>query len=263
MIVARATGVLAGVEVARRVFAEVDAAVRFEALLNDGAPVTPGTQVVRLEGPARAILTGERTALNFLQRLSGVATRTRAFVERLEGTGTRLLDTRKTTPGLRLLEKAAVLAGGGTNHRLGLYDLVLIKDNHLRAAGGLTAAVERARAHAAPGLLLEVEAATLAEVEAACAARVDRILLDNMSTDDVTRALVMIDAAATASATAGAPNPRRRPGARRWPEVEVSGGLTLETVRPMAELGVDYVSVGAITHSAPALDLSLEITSLG
>ena len=258
VIVAKAEGVLAGVEVARRVFAQVDPAVEFTVLVADGAPVTPGTEVVRLKGPARAILTGERTALNFLQRLSGVATRTRAFVERLHGTGTRLLDTRKTTPGMRPLEKAAVLAGGGGNHRLGLYDMVLIKDNHVRAAGGLTQAVERARARAAPLLLVEVEAQSFAEVEEACAAGVDRILLDNMSRDEVARALARIDA----SPPPAPASLRRRPGARRWPEVEVSGGLTLDTVRSVAELGVDYVSVGAITHSAPALDLSLEIVSL-
>jgi nicotinate-nucleotide pyrophosphorylase (carboxylating) len=244
---------------ARLVFAAVDPGLRFAALLHDGATVTPGTEVARLSGPAHAILKGERTALNFVQRLSGVATRTRAFVERLHGTGTRLLDTRKTTPGLRLLEKAAVLAGGGTNHRQGLFDMVLIKDNHIRAAGGLTAAVERARARAAPALLVEVEAATLAEVEEACAAGVDRILLDNMDPAGVKQALAWIDA----HPAPGPASPRRRAGARRWPEVEVSGGITLETVRPMAELGVDYVSVGAITHSAPALDLSLEILELG
>ena len=258
-IVAKAEGVLAGIEVARRVFAAVDPAVGFEALLADGAPLTPGTVVARVTGPARAILTGERTALNYVQRLSGVATRTRAFVQRLHGTGTRLLDTRKTTPGMRLLEKAAVLAGGGENHRVGLFDLVLIKDNHVRAAGSLTRAVERARARASATLLVEVEAQSFAEVEEACAAGVDRILLDNMSRDEVARALARIDA----QPAAVPPSARRRPGAKRWPEVEVSGGMTLETVRPMAELGVDYVSVGAITHSAPALDLSLEIVSLG
>jgi nicotinate-nucleotide pyrophosphorylase (carboxylating) len=197
-----------------------------------------------------------------MQRLSGIATRTRTFVDRLHGTGTRLLDTRKTTPGLRLLEKAAVLAGGGENHRLGLHDMVLIKDNHVRAAGGLKKAVERARALAAPALLLEVEAQSFAEVEEACAAGVDRILLDNMAPVDVERALDRIDATATAVAAAAGAHPRRRPGARRWPEVEVSGGLTLDTVRDVAELGVDYVSVGGLTHSAPALDLSLEIVSL-
>ena len=257
---AKADGVVAGIEVARRVFERVDPDVEFETSVADGARVTPGTEVARLHGPARAILTGERTALNFLQRLSGVATRTHAFVERLEGTGARLLDTRKTTPGLRLLEKAAVLAGGGANHRVGLHDMVLIKDNHVRAAGGLARAVERARAHAAPSLLIEVEAQSFAEVEEACVAGVDRILLDNMGRDDVARALARIDAAPS-SLPAG--DPRRRAGARRWPEVEVSGGLTLDTVRTMAELGVDYVSVGGITHSAPALDLSLEIVSLG
>lgn len=256
VIVAKAPGVIAGLAVAHLVFAEVDPAVRFAPALAEGAAVAPGRVVARLAGPARGILTGERTALNFVQRLSGVATRTRAFVDRLAGTGTTLLDTRKTTPGLRLLEKAAVRAGGGANHRVGLYDAVLLKDNHIRAAGGLTAAVTRARALAAPALLLEVEAATFAEVAEACAAGVDRILLDNMTRDEVARALAHIDAHPHPDAS------RRRAGARRWPEVEVSGGLTLETVRPMAELGVDFVSVGGLTHSAPALDLSLEIERL-
>jgi nicotinate-nucleotide pyrophosphorylase (carboxylating) len=162
-----------------------------------------------------------------------------------------LLDTRKTTPGLRLLEKAAVVAGGGANHRVGLFDMVLIKDNHIRAAGGLTAAVERARAHAAPGLLIEAEAATYVEVVEACKIGVDRLLLDNMTTAEVTRALAHIDGL------------RAGPDAPRRPRVEVSGGMTLETVRPMAELGVDFISVGGLTHSAPALDLSLEIVRLG
>ena len=261
VIVAKAEGVLAGIEVARRVFEQVDAAVTCDALLSDGAHLTPGTTVVRIAGPARGILVGERTALNYLQRLSGVATRTHAFVARLLGTGTQLLDTRKTTPGMRGLEKAAVLAGGGTNHRIGLFDMVLIKDNHIRAAGGLTAAVAKARAEAPSSLLVEVEAQSHAEVEEACAAGVDRILLDNMTTAEVRRALEEIDRASSTATTAA--DARRRPGARRWPEVEVSGGITLDTVRAYAELGVDYISVGAITHSAPALDLSLEITSLG
>jgi len=251
VILVKARGVLAGIEVARLVFAEVDPALAFEAIAGDGDAVSPGDEVVRLHGPARAILTGERTALNFLQRLSGVATRTRTFVERLEGTSTVLLDTRKTTPGLRALEKAAVVAGGGANHRTGLYDMVLIKDNHIRAAGGLAAAVRKARAHAAPGILVEAEAATLREVEEAIEVGVDRLLLDNMSRADVARALALIDAG------------RGAPEVARHPQVEVSGGMTLETVRPMAELGVDFISVGGLTHSAPALDLSLEIVRLG
>jgi len=251
VIVAKARGILAGLEVARLVFHEVDPAVRLEALAAEGDAIEPGREVVRLNGPARGILVGERTALNFMQRLSGVATRTRQFVDRLAGTNTLLLDTRKTTPGMRLLEKAAVLAGGGANHRVGLFDMVLIKDNHIRAAGGLTAAVERARARAAPGLLVEAEAATFAEVEEACAAGVDRLLLDNMTTAEVARALAHVDGW------------RPAPDAPRRPRVEVSGGMTLETVRPMAELGVDFISVGGLTHSAPALDLSLEIVRLG
>jgi len=152
---------------------------------------------------------------------------------------------------MRLLEKAAVVAGGGANHRVGLFDMVLVKDNHIRVAGGLAEAVRRARAHAAPGLLIEAEAATFAEVEEACAVDVDRLLLDNMSRSEVARALAYIDAR------------RASPAAPRHPLIEVSGGLTLATVRPMAELGVDFISVGGLTHSAPALDLSLEIVRLG
>ncbi len=250
VIVAKANGVLAGIDVARLVFHEVDPAVHFEAFGVDGDVVAPGVEVARLNGPAHSILVGERTALNFVQRLSGVATRTRTFVERLAGTSTILLDTRKTTPGMRRLEKAAVLAGGGANHRVGLFDMVLIKDNHIRAAGGLAEAVRRARAEAAPGLLVEAEAATFAEVEEACGAGVDRLLLDNMSHSEVARALTYIDSR------------RATPDTPRRPQVEVSGGMTLETVRPMAELGVDFISVGGLTHSAPALDLSLEIVRL-
>ncbi len=251
VIVAKAPGIVAGTNMACLVFEEVDPAVRLDFLASDGDAVSPGQELARIHGPARAILIGERTALNFLQRLSGVATRTRAFVDRLAGTKAVLLDTRKTTPGMRLLEKAAVVAGGGANHRVGLFDMVLIKDNHIRAAGGLTAAVERARAHAAPGLLIEAEAATFAEVVEACAAGVDRLLLDNMTTAEVARALAHVDGL------------RPAPDAPRRPQVEVSGGMTLETVRPMAELGVDFISVGGLTHSAPALDLSLEIVRLG
>jgi nicotinate-nucleotide pyrophosphorylase (carboxylating) len=196
--------------------------------------------VLRIEGLARAILTGERTALNFLQRLSGVATMTARCVRAVEGTGVRILDTRKTTPGLRMLEKAAVAAGGGTNHRAGLYDAILIKENHAALAGGVGEAVRRAREHA-PELPLEVECRTREEVDDALAAGAPRILLDNMSVAELR---------ATAEHVAGRA------------ELEASGGVTLELLREIAGTGVQFVSVGALTHSAPALDLSLILTPI-
>jgi nicotinate-nucleotide pyrophosphorylase (carboxylating) len=191
-------------------------------------------------GTARAILTGERTALNVLGRLSGVATLTNRYVQAVEGTGTRILDTRKTTPGLRMLEKAAVAAGGGTNHRAGLYDAILIKENHAAIAGGVANAVELARAHGRD-LPLEVECRSLAEVDEALAAGASQILLDNMSLEQLRTAVVRVAGRAT---------------------LEASGGVTLETVRDIADTGVDFVSAGALTHSAPTLDFSLILEPL-
>jgi nicotinate-nucleotide pyrophosphorylase (carboxylating) len=256
-IVAKAPGVVCGLDVAARVFAQVDAALLWRAQAHEGDRVEPGQVVARLQGATRSILEGERVALNFLQRLSGVATLTRAFVDALSGTGCRVLDTRKTTPGLRLFERAAVRAGGGVNHRAGLHDMILIKDNHVAAAGGAVEAVTRALATRAfrPGLLVEVEATTLAQVEQLATLDVDRILLDNMGEADVARAVAMVDAAGAQART----SPRRTGTARRWPELEASGGITLANARALALTGVDYVSVGALTHSAPALDLSLEL----
>jgi nicotinate-nucleotide pyrophosphorylase (carboxylating) len=196
--------------------------------------------VLALEGEARAILTGERTALNLLQRLSGVATLAHEFVRAIEGTGARILDTRKTTPGLRALEKAAVAAGGATNHRAGLYDMILIKENHAALAGGVGAAVAAALERA-PGVKVEVEARTLAEVDEALAAGAPMILLDNMSLDELRAAVLRVAGRA---------------------QLEASGGVDLETVRAVAGTGVDFVSVGALTHSAPALDLSLILEAL-
>ena len=259
VLLAKQDGVLAGLDVARLAFELIDDTVAFEALVADGDRLAPGLAVARLEGPARALLSAERVALNFVQRLSGIATLTRHYVERLEGTGTRVLDTRKTTPGLRPLEKYAVSVGGGHNHRHGLYDMYLVKDNHIRAAGSLTAAVERIAAVRDPGLLLEVEAASLELVREALALGVDRILLDNLAPGEVASAVALIDAGGAPART----SPRRPVGARRWPEIEVSGGMNLGTVRPIADLGVDYVSVGALTHSAPALDLALDFSELG
>jgi nicotinate-nucleotide pyrophosphorylase (carboxylating) len=198
--------------------------------------------VARAEGSARAILNGERTALNFLGRLSGVATLTARFVDQARGTGARILDTRKTTPGLRALEKAAVAAGGGTNHRRGLYDAILIKENHAALAGGVGAAVAKARALPENATLpLEVECRDLEEVEQALAAGARRILLDNFSVQGLRLAVALVAGRA---------------------ELEASGGITLETVREIAGTGVDFVSVGALTHSAPALDLSLILEPL-
>jgi nicotinate-nucleotide pyrophosphorylase (carboxylating) len=196
--------------------------------------------VLRVEAEAAAVLSAERTALNFLQRLSGVATMAARCVQAVDGTKTKILDTRKTTPGLRSLEKAAVAAGGATNHRAGLYDAILIKENHSAMAGGVEAAVRKARA-AAPELPLEVECSSLAEIDEALAAGAPRILLDNMNLDRLTEAVKHVNGRA---------------------QLEASGGFTLDTVGAVAATGVDFVSVGAITHSAPALDLSLLLTPL-
>jgi nicotinate-nucleotide pyrophosphorylase (carboxylating) len=235
---ARAGGVIAGIPVARHAFLAVDSQIAFDALVHDGDGVSAGRDVAQLAGSTRAVLTAERTALNFLQRLSGIATLTRAYVEAVTGTSARIVDTRKTAPGLRLLDKYAVRMGGGSNHRVGLFDGILIKDNHLRAAGGVSEAVRRARAAAHHLVRVEVEVQTLDEVEEAIEARADAVLLDNMELTDVREAVGLV--------------------AGRC-EVEVSGGVTLDTVRELAECGVDYISVGALTHSAPALDLALEI----
>ncbi len=230
-------GVVCGLRAAEATFRALDPEVRFEALASDGDAVEPPAVVARVTGTERAILTGERVALNFLGRLSGIATLTRRYVDAVEGTGAAVLDTRKTTPGLRALEKHAVAAGGGRNHRLGLDDAVLVKDNHIRAAGSLTRAVELVRA--ASDLPVEVECDTLAQVGEALALGVDAILLDNLTLDELREAV---------SLTAG----RAR--------LEASGGVSLDTVRAIAETGVDEISVGALTHSARSLDVSLELT---
>jgi nicotinate-nucleotide pyrophosphorylase (carboxylating) len=216
--------------------------------------------VAQVIGEIGGILKGERTALNFLQRLSGIATLTRRYVEAVAGTGVVILDTRKTTPGLRFLEKFAVQAGGGQNHRLALWDMYLVKDNHIRAAGGITPALDRIARTRQGDLLLEVEVETLDQLREALRPEVDRILVDNQKPADVKRAVEEVDRWSAAQKES---SPRRRPDARRWPEVEVSGGVDLTTLREYAETGTDYISVGALTHSAPALNLSLEIEELG
>jgi nicotinate-nucleotide pyrophosphorylase (carboxylating) len=231
----REAGVTAGIDVAEAVFLALDDGLSFEALAEEGEWRQPGP-VARVEGRVRSILSGERVALNFLGRLSGVATLTARFVRAVEGTGARILDTRKTTPGLRALEKRAVRRGGGTNHRAGLDDAILVKENHAAAVGGVGEAARRALAAAPEGVTVEIECATLEEVKAALAAGAGRILLDNMPPDRLREAVALAGGHA---------------------ELEASGGVTLENVREIAETGVDYVSVGALTHSAPALDLSL------
>jgi nicotinate-nucleotide pyrophosphorylase (carboxylating) len=236
-ILQKAPGVLCGLPVVELVFALLDPNVRLTRLAAEGSW---GAQrvVAALEGPAAAILTGERTALNFLQRLSAVATMARRAAEIVAGTGAEVLDTRKTTPGMRALEKYAVRVGGCRNHRAGLDDGILIKDNHIRAAGGITAAVQAARRRAAPGMRVEVEVTTLAELDEALAAGADLILLDNFDVDGLR---------AAAARTAG----RAR--------LEASGGITLDNLAAVAATGVDYISLGALTHSAGALDFSLEV----
>lgn len=236
-LIAKADGVIAGLAAFERTFHHLDTAIELVLHLADGERVRPGTQIAVVRGRARALLTGERTALNFLQRLSGIASLTRRYVDAVAGRGAIILDTRKTTPGFRLLEKYAVRMGGGQNHRIGLYDAAMIKDNHIDAAGSITAAVERVRTYA-PDAPIIVEVRTIAELREALSLAPNQILLDNMTLDEM-RACVL--------ETAG-----------RVP-LEASGNMSLERVRSVAETGVTYISVGALTHSAPALDLSMQI----
>ncbi len=238
VIAQKAPGVVFGLEVAEEAFRALDQGVELRRAVAEGRWRERGP-VLEIDGSARGILGAERTALNFLARLSGVATLTARCVAAIEGTGARILDTRKTTPGLRALEKAAVAAGGGINHRAGLYDAVLIKENHAALAGGVGEAVRRARAYA-PGVPLEVECRTIAEVDEALAAGALRILLDNMTPERLRAAVRHVNGRAA---------------------LEASGGVTLETLREVASTGVQFVSVGALTHSAPALDLSLTLPS--
>jgi len=235
----KAPGVVFGLDLARLAFTQLDPAARFEASVEEGL-WREGGPVLEVSGSAGALLSAERTALNLLGRLSGIATLTARYVRAVEGTGTRILDTRKTTPGLRALEKAAVAAGGGANHRFGLFDMVLIKENHAAMAGGVGAAVRAARAHA-PGLPLVVECSDLGEVQEALDAGAPRLLLDNMGPAALREAVTLVDGRA---------------------QTEASGGVSLETVREIAAAGLDFVSVGALTHSAPNLDLSLLLEPL-
>ncbi|MES2659248.1 MAG: carboxylating nicotinate-nucleotide diphosphorylase [Verrucomicrobiota bacterium] len=245
-VAVRKDGVVSGVELAARVFSTVDPELDVEILIADGSRVAAGALLIRVEGSARSILTGERTALNFLQRLSGVATLTARYVEQVKGTNTRILDTRKTTPGYRLLEKQAVLHGGGTNHRIGLYDRAMVKDNHLVAEGGpaaIQAAILKLKSEK-PEVEVELEADDLDQVHTFLTMEgVDYILLDNMTVDEVAAALIMR-------------------GDRSRPQFEASGGITLKSLREIAKTGVDFISVGALTHSAPSLDIGLDFETL-
>jgi nicotinate-nucleotide pyrophosphorylase (carboxylating) len=236
-LVAKEDGIAAGLDIAAAVFDEVDPRIRLAARTEEGSKVSPGTVLAEIDGPARSILTAERTALNLLGRMSGIATLTRRFVDAVAGTKAQILDTRKTAPGLRAFDKLAVRRGGGMNHRLGLYDLILIKDNHVDFAGSLREAVRRARASGAQ-LEIEVEARTLDEVREALGVGVDRILLDNMSVETLAQAVSLVDGRA---------------------RLEASGGVRLDNVRAIAETGVDDISVGALTHSVKVFDISLEL----
>jgi nicotinate-nucleotide pyrophosphorylase (carboxylating) len=235
-LIAKEEFVLAGIAVARRVFEILDSQVAFEGLIADGRTVRRGEVIAWLKGDAAALLQGERVALNLLQRLSGVATLTARFVSETAGTGATIVDTRKTTPGLRTLEKYAVRVGGGGNHRMALYDGVLIKENHIAAAGGIATAVARARRYAPHTLKIEVEVRDLAEVGEALEAGADILLLDNM---DLIQLRAAVDLVAGRAVT------------------EASGGVSLETVRAIAETGVDLISVGALTHSYRSVDISM------
>ena len=241
-IVQKAPGVIYGLAVAEEVFSQLDPDVAFERQVQEGIWREQGGAVLEVRGDAAALLSGERTALNFLAHLSGVATMAARATRAVEGTGAKVLDTRKTTPGLRALEKQAVAAGGAHNHRAGLYDAILIKDNHIAAAGGIAAAIDRARA-AAPQLAggLEVEVRDEHEIEQALAAGAPRLLLDNMDPPRLRAAVAQVAGRA---------------------ELEASGGVELETLRAVAETGVEWISMGAVTHSAPALDLSLNLEVL-
>ncbi len=239
-IIMKENAVVSGMEVVRRVFLTVDPAIQFEPLVRDGQAVQKGEVIANLTGKARSLLKGERCALNFLMRLSGIATLTRAFTLAIEGTGVVLLDTRKTTPGLRALEKHAVRTGGGKNHRFGLFDGVLIKDNHIKASGSVGEAVKRMK-HVVPYHTIEVEVRTLGELNEAMLAGADIVMLDNMPVETMKQALELVKGKAL---------------------TEVSGNVTLENIRDIARIRPDFISTGAITHSARAIDISMKLTTI-
>lgn len=240
-LIAKADGVIAGLDVFARTFALLDPATTVEATVADGDEVHVGQYLATVKGDARVLLSGERVALNYLQRMSGIATYTRRMVRALEGTNTKLVDTRKTTPGMRVFEKAAVLAGGGFNHRYNLSTAVMLKDNHIDAAGGVTKAIQMARAHASFTCTVEIECENLDMVREAADAGADIIMLDNMDHDAMAKAIEVIDGRA---------------------KVEASGNVDAQNIRALADLGVDFISSGALTHSAPILDLSLKHLSM-
>ncbi len=237
-ILAKQDLVLAGLDVSLEVFHFLDAAIQFTRFAQDGDRIKSGKVIARVSGNTRVLLAGERVALNLLQHMSGIATLTSKYVEQLKGLKARALDTRKTLPGLRQLEKYAVRMGGGTNHRFGLYDGVLIKDNHIKAGGSITKAIESARRNAHHLLKIEVETKTLDEVREALAAKADIIMLDNMPLDMISEAVKLINGQVL---------------------IEASGNVTLETIREIGETGVDFISSGSLTHSAPAADISMKI----
>lgn len=239
-IVAKSPGVICGVEIAEHVFKRVNPMVEVSREVSDGVQAARGETILRVEGPSRALLTAERTALNFMTHLSGIATTTHQMMKLIEGTSAKLLDTRKTTPGYRALEKHAVHCGGGTNHRFGLHDAVMIKDNHIVAAGGIAKAIRAAKAHVNHLVKIEVEVKSLEEFEEAKQEKPDVIMLDNMSPDMIRECIAANQSGIT---------------------LEASGGINATNLRAYAETGVDYISVGWITHSAPNLDLSLEFFS--
>lgn len=234
----KADGVVSGLEVIRRVYERFEKDVVWMPAVKDGDRVKKGDIILRIEASYRCLLLGERLSLNILQRMSGIATATAEYVGELAGTRTRLLDTRKTAPGLRVLDKLAVKQGGGTNHRMGLYDMAMIKDNHIKVAGGITQAVEAVRAHLQKSIKIEVETTNLAEVNEALAAGADIIMLDNMSNADMAEAVQLIAGRA---------------------ETEASGNMSIPRLKEVAATGVDYISVGALTHSVKALDISMNI----
>ncbi|MDO8753973.1 MAG: carboxylating nicotinate-nucleotide diphosphorylase [Anaerolineales bacterium] len=235
-IIAKQNGVVAGLDIARAVFAMLDDSIQFTAHVDEGQRITPNVELISLRGHSRPLLTGERTALNYLGRMSGIATLTRQFVDAVSGTKAVILDTRKTAPGLRTLDKLAVKLGGGENHRIGLFDMILIKDNHIDFAGGIEEAVRRARDYQS-GLEIEVETRTLEDVKVVLNLGIERILLDNMSIEMMNESVRITNGRA---------------------KLEASGNVSLETVRQIAETGVDYISVGALTHSAKVFDFSLQ-----
>lgn len=237
-LLAKEKGIIAGLPICEKIFRKLDRRIKWVNLVSDGSVVKPGIKLALIEGNYRAILTGERTALNFLQRMSGVATITNQFVKKLNGLNTKILDTRKTLPGFRALDKYAVSIGGGKNHRMGLFDMVMIKDNHIRIAGGITNAVKQVRRSLRKKIKIEVETTNLEEVKEALSLNIDIIMLDNMPIPIMNKAVKLIN---------------------RKILTEASGGVILDNVRKIAKAGVDYISVGAITHSAKGLDISLEI----